>query len=280
MFEKMYIRPLSIDDLEDILELQENTIQGLNDRTVLRKNTPEIFMQALSKRNISLGVFIGSELIAIGMAVDPLPPETDLRVNLQIHSVKKAMDLKLIIVKEEYRGNGLQKALIFVLEKIAYIRGYTHFCTSVSPNNSFSINNVLASGYEFDHQEEIYDGLLRNIYVKELKVSEYNSKLIVFAAKYEGSNLSPFTLDLSNYIEGSLALCSTGDIAEFICEETHEFVYGLIIKRYTALVLLRNPDGKWEISELDSELYNFKLRRVLLNVRSNNPLLEPEEKNQ
>ena len=171
--EKIHIRSLKEDDLNAVLKLQEETFLGLQDSSGLRKNTPEILLQSLADRNIALGGFCEQELIAIGIAVDPIPPETDLRANLQTHTVGKAMDLKLIIVKEGYRGNGLQRALIRILEKTAYTRGFTHFCTSVSPNNPYSINNMLAMGYEYDHQEELYGGLLRNIYVKELNAGDY-----------------------------------------------------------------------------------------------------------
>ena len=167
----MDIRSLTLDDLEAVLDLQEITINGLKDRSVLRKNSPDILAQALTERNIALGVFDESNLIAAGIAVDPVPPETDLRINLKKFTVDKAMDLKLIIVKEEYRGKGLQRELIRLLEDEALSRGFTHFCTSVSPDNPHSFDNFLAMGYEFDHQEELYGGLLRNIYVKQLKLS-------------------------------------------------------------------------------------------------------------
>ena len=167
----MDIRSLTIADLEAVLDLQDITISGLKDKSILRKNSSDIFAHALSERNIALGVFDESDLIAVGIAVDPDPPETDLRTNLKKFTVDKAMDLKLIIVKEEYRGNGLQRKLIQLLEEEALSRGVTHFCTSVSPDNPHSFNNFLAMGYEFDHQEELYGGLLRNIYVKKLKLS-------------------------------------------------------------------------------------------------------------
>ena len=159
ILDNAHIRYLNEDDLPAILELQEETILGLKDKTILRKNSPEILLQSISEQNIALGVFINDELIAIGLTVLPVPPETDLRE-------------KLIIVKEKYRGNGLQRKLIRLMEEEALSRGVTHLCTSVSPNNPYSYNNVLAMGYEFDHQEEIYGGLLRNIYVKELKANE------------------------------------------------------------------------------------------------------------
>ena len=270
-YEKMYIRSLNAADLDSILELQENTLLGLKDPSVLRKNSPEILLQALSERNIALGVFIDDKLIAIGIAVDPVPPETDLRVNLQKFSVDKAMDLKLCIVREGYRGNGLQAAFICVLEKLAYIRGTTHFCTSVSPNNSYSIRNVLLTGYEYDHQESLYGGLLRNVYVKELKVNDYNNQVDMFVQKFEGTVCSPFEPDFDEYIHGESSICSTGDIAEYLCENTGKLHYGLIIKYDNTLVLLQKPDGLWELSDFASKVYDYELKRVLINVKLSLP---------
>lgn len=273
IYENMHIRTLNEGDLQAILELQENTIRGLKDDSILRRNSPEMLAQSLSSRNIALGVFVGEELIAIGMAVDPIPPETDLRSNLQKHSVDKAMDLKLCIVKAEYRGYGLQRALIWLLEKLACQRGFTHYCTSVSPNNPYSLNNVLAMGYEYDHQEELYGGLLRNVYVKELKVEEYNEQVMLVVQKIEGSSSAPVSFDHVFYIQGERSLCSTGDVAEFLCDKTGKMIQGLIIKKDAAKVLMPNSDGVWEMIDLDSKDYGYKLQRVLLNVRKNIPLL-------
>lgn len=167
--EDMYVRLLDRGDLDRVLELQEKTILELEDRSVLRRNTPEILAQALSDKNLAIGTFIEDNLIAVAIAVDPVPPETDLRKTLQTHFVDNAMDLKLVIVQKEYRGNGLQKVLMYALEQMAVAQGYTHFCTSVSPNNKHSIHNMLSMGYDYDHQELLYDGLLRNVYVKTLK---------------------------------------------------------------------------------------------------------------
>ena len=68
-----YIRHLKEDDLPAIMQLQEETILGLKDKTILRKNSPEILLQSITGDNIALGVFIDDELIAIGLTVLPVP---------------------------------------------------------------------------------------------------------------------------------------------------------------------------------------------------------------
>ena len=75
---------------------------------------------------------------------------------------------KLFLVREAYRGLGLQRKLIREVEKIARERGFNILCTTVAPNNSFSINNFLKEGYVYAKTELKYGGLERNLYYKLL----------------------------------------------------------------------------------------------------------------
>ena len=80
----------------------------------------------------------------------------------------KAANQKLFLVREGYRGQGLQRKLIREIEKIAVARGYNLLCTTCAPNNTFSINNFLKEGYVYAKTEEKYGGLMRNLYYKKL----------------------------------------------------------------------------------------------------------------
>lgn len=62
----------------------------------------------------------------------------------------------------------LQGILMRRLEQLAVERGYTDLCASISPQNSFSLNNALMLGYKVDHLAIKYGGLERAIVVKKL----------------------------------------------------------------------------------------------------------------
>lgn len=162
------MRPCDKRDLDALVKLHDDIWEALPDKTWLRRNNRETLQHALVN-GISIGVFSLGEMVAIGMLIEPDPPETDLRQNLKVHKVDKAINLKLILVHEDFRGRGFQRSIIKMLESLAVERGYTHFLTSVSPDNTFSWSNMLAVGFEFDHQENLYGGLVENIYVKTLR---------------------------------------------------------------------------------------------------------------
>ncbi len=72
------------------------------------------------------------------------------------------------MVRAGYRGLGLQRRLIREVEKVAVERGFNLLCTTVAPNNEFSINNFLREGYVYAKTEMKYGGLVRNLYYKIL----------------------------------------------------------------------------------------------------------------
>ena len=167
--EGLHIRFCKEEDLERILALQEEVFADLEDRaSLLRRNTRETFQRCLQEPNFTLGVFDGGELIAVSIMEDARGREDDLGIRLQTHKIHDYADFKLVMVRRGYYGRGLQKTLMRITENMAYKRGYRWFCTSVSPDNVYSRENIRAMGYELDSRMELYGGLEREIYVKEL----------------------------------------------------------------------------------------------------------------
>ena len=94
--------------------------------------------------------------------------EEDHFHDLGLEGEYKSANQKLFLVREGCRGLGLQRKLIREVEKIAMARGYNLLCTTVAPNNDYSINNFLKEGYVYAKTEEKYGGLVRNLYYKVL----------------------------------------------------------------------------------------------------------------
>lgn len=274
-FNNLYIRPCVRNDLNSVLALQDDVFRILPDETLLRRNTPELLALGLTYPNLTVGVFDGQMLVAIGMLVDPKPPETDLRIGLQRFSVDKALDMKLVMVHGDYRGHGFQKALMWISEKMAYMNGCTHLCTSVSPDNRFSLRNVSAMDYQFDHTEELYNGLLRNVYVKKIKVADYFQKVFLTAGRYENRQFLSPVVDISGCMPGDINLCCPGDVAVYIKKDTGESVYGLLIWQSALLVLLPDENNVWKIMPFARKISDrFILDKVLINTTDSIPFHE------
>lgn len=167
----MELRRCQTSDLQAIIDLNEAIYAALPDKSVLRHNSPEMIASCLEEPNVTLGMWDGNVLVAIGMLYVPLCMEEDHFHDLDIEGDYKSANQKLFLVREGYRGLGLQRKLIREVEKVAVARGYNLLCTTVAPNNTFSINNFLMEGYIYAKTEKKYGGLLRNLYYKIVKKS-------------------------------------------------------------------------------------------------------------
>ena len=165
---KMKIRKCLSSDLQAIIELNETIYAALPDKSILRHNSPEMIASCLEEPNVTLGVWDDNLLVAIGMLYVPQCLEEDHFHDLGLQGNFKSANQKLFLVREGYRGLGLQRNLIREVEQIAMERGYNLLCTTVAPNNTFSINNFLKEGYIYAKTEEKYGGLMRNLYYKRI----------------------------------------------------------------------------------------------------------------
>jgi GNAT superfamily N-acetyltransferase len=164
----MQLRPCQLSDLQSVIDLNEAIYSALPDKSILRHNSPEMIASCIEEPNVTLGIWEGDMLIAIGMLYVPQCIEEDHFHDLGLEGEYKSANQKLFLVREGYRGLGLQRKLIREVEKIAMARGYNLLCTTVAPNNGFSINNFLKEGYVYAKTEEKYGGLVRNLYYKVL----------------------------------------------------------------------------------------------------------------
>ena len=164
----MQLRQCQPADLQVIIDLNEAIYAALPDKSVLRHNSPEMIASCLEEPNVTLGVWDGDLLVAIGMLYVPQCIEEDHFHDLGLQGDYKSANQKLFLVRDRYRGMGLQRILIREVEKTAIARGYNLLCTTVAPNNNFSINNFLKEGYVYAKTEMKYGGLVRNLYYKVL----------------------------------------------------------------------------------------------------------------
>ena len=164
----MQLRPCQPSDLQAVIDLNETIYSALPDKSILRHNAPEMIASCLEEPNVTLGIWEDDMLIAVGMLYVPQCIEEDHFHDLGLEGEYKSANQKLFLVREGYRGLGLQRKLIREVEKIAIAKGYNLLCTTVAPNNDFSINNFLKEGYVYAKTEKKYGGLVRNLYYKVL----------------------------------------------------------------------------------------------------------------
>ncbi len=164
------IHQLGPNNLEEILQLQERIFATLEDKSTLRRNTPEMFRSCVESPHYSLGVWHQDQLVGLAIMYCPDMGEENLAKCLQGVQVdaSTSANYKLVVVEPNYRGNGLQFHLGLLLEQQALIKGKTVMCCTVSPDNPYSRRNMTRLGYQYNCTLNKY-GSVRDLYFKELK---------------------------------------------------------------------------------------------------------------
>ena len=189
----MVIRQIDKSFCEQLFQMQEEVFEEKIDKNLLRHNTLENFDEVFDKTNVALGVFDRNTLIGFGILIlsnhneilsnsliyanTALPCiknkifNLNKSINLQITiSLEKPIGIvKLIIVKKECRGKGIQMKILKKFDHFYKKFGIKCAICSVSPFNFFSLNNFYSNGFRLIYRKNLYDGYDRLILAKNVK---------------------------------------------------------------------------------------------------------------
>lgn len=163
-------RKLDLTSIAQLLEIQEEAFATIEDTDILRRNTHETFAVCFAEPSLVTGVFDGDEMVAFGILYAAGKDKENLAYDLDgCDDVTKFANIKLVIVRQAYRGRGLQRALIRHFENYAIEQGFVGLCSTASPKNIYSCNNLKACGYTVAKTLQKYGGKERWLFVKRLK---------------------------------------------------------------------------------------------------------------
>lgn len=163
---------LNLSYIEKIMELQEEIVEGLEDKQLYASTEKNEFMKYINNEGIILGLVTEEdELIAMGVYVAKGYDKKNYGYDLGImgKELLKVGQIESTVVKNEFRGNRLQKIICEELEKLAREKGNTILTSTASPYNKFSVNTFLNLGYEIKIEKVKYGGLKRYVMMKELR---------------------------------------------------------------------------------------------------------------
>ncbi len=89
-------------------------------------------------------------------------------MGLPEEELEKVAHMESVAILPEYRGNGLQYALMQAAEKELRQRGYGYLMCTIHPENVYSKENAIRQGYEVVMTKEKYGGLVRDILLKKI----------------------------------------------------------------------------------------------------------------
>jgi GNAT superfamily N-acetyltransferase len=168
MEQNFVIRNCGLEQLDEIIDMERETIEILPQPDMLRRNSLEMWRCCLQPPHRCIGVWVGEKMVAFAVLYIPLEDSEEDLSPLLFHRVDTpSANYKICIVRPEWRGNHLQVLLGRCLEDEARRRGIRVLCSTASPKNEASIRSLLQLGYSYDQTLEKY-GFERNLYYKML----------------------------------------------------------------------------------------------------------------
>ena len=144
------IRKCDGDDYEEIMALQKKISDAVHNPEIYSMVDGEEILESLQLDNRitprNYGNLVG------------YPPERQAR----------CVSMEITIVDEPCRGYGMQRLFVQLREGVARHMGATEAMVTIGPDNKYSLNNLLASGYEIIDTRPLYEGAMRHILRKEL----------------------------------------------------------------------------------------------------------------
>lgn len=166
-----FFKELDLSYLDKIMELQEEIYKGLEDKQLFAKTDREEFIKSFERGKVIGCLDEEDNLIAMGVYLKKGYDKENYAYDLDLEGeiLLKTAQIETTVVKEEYRGNRLQRIICERIEEIAREDGMEILAATVSPYNKYSLNTFLNSGYKIKKDKLKYGALRRYILSKELR---------------------------------------------------------------------------------------------------------------
>lgn len=165
------MKELSLEYIDKIMELQKIIIDGLENKELYADTEREEFEEYINGKGKILGCLTeNDELIAMGVYAKKGYDKGNYGYDIELkdEELLSVGQIESTVVREEYRGNKLQRIICEELEKIAIENDTRIVCATASPYNEFSVNTFKNLGYEIKKDKIKYGGLRRYVLVKEI----------------------------------------------------------------------------------------------------------------
>lgn len=191
--EEYKMKLISKDRLDEVMELQYRVYEGLSNKNVLFMDSYKDMLEDLEKGAMIIGVLNSKdELISYRYIGFPGNSSSNLGndISLDKKELDKVVHLETTVVDPKYRGNRLQYATLKVATEITRKKGYHHQICTVSPQNFYSLYNIMKSGLKIKSLKKKYgtskdsdDGLWRFILHRDLN-EKFSSPIDLIMTKF------------------------------------------------------------------------------------------------
>lgn len=156
-------------DLPEFMALQKKISDEVNDPEIYSLVEEAEIREGLQE-DFCVGVYLDDVLVAftIMIANRVSPRNYGTYIGYSPEQQLKCVSMEITVVDEPCRGFGMQKLFVRFRENAARDMGATEAMVTIGPENTYSLNNLLSSGYEIIDTRPLYEGAMRHILRKEL----------------------------------------------------------------------------------------------------------------
>ncbi len=166
---KILVRNSTIDELGLIIKLQKKVFLQIENPDLFALTDEEQLKESL-KEDCCVSLYEKKQLIGFALLIvnRDTPRHGAWHIKSKIDNIEKTVTVDSIFIDGEYRGYGLQQKIFEEFEKWAKNHGISTMVTTISPENSFSLNNGIRNGYQIVETKALYGGKTRHILKKTL----------------------------------------------------------------------------------------------------------------
>ncbi|MDF2545464.1 MAG: hypothetical protein K0R93_362 [Anaerosolibacter sp.] len=173
-----HMEMLGKEKMNEVMKLQDIVYDYVENKETYHPNTLEENYDILDAGGHILGVYFKSQLVAFRIIDTPGLGDRNLGkdLNFSEEELWKVSIFDSTVVHPDFRGHGLQFKTLMRSKEILLQQGYQHGLATISPNNLYSVRNLIKAGFVIKEVKKKYgaiadeiDGKLRYILWMDLR---------------------------------------------------------------------------------------------------------------
>lgn len=161
------MKTLGFDSLSAVMQLQDEVVDGLEDKKLFFSLSREELIESLQRDNLCGIVSPEGKLAAFSVVVNNREGCRSLASDLGLNPCE-VLTFDAVVVSPAYRGRGFHRHFIDWSVALAKQKSCRYILATVDPKNIPSERNFLAKGFVVADTRVKYEGLLRDILKMEI----------------------------------------------------------------------------------------------------------------
>ncbi|MDD2973246.1 MAG: GNAT family N-acetyltransferase [Lachnospiraceae bacterium] len=174
----MVIQRAAVQDIDAIDHLMQEVYAQMEQKDLFVPDDRSFIARHIEQEGFTL--IAKSQGVIKAFLIIRLPEDGTDNLGRHLHlsreELQKVAHMESAVVHPSCRGQHLQQQLLDLAEQELRKRGYQYLMCTISPDNTYSLNNAGRQGYEIMDTLPKYGGKLRSVLCKSLSNKKYRKK--------------------------------------------------------------------------------------------------------